>query len=73
MSHPFRVRLTHLGPIKVSHAVRHLNLTPMDYIRASRIYGEWDLWGFIITHKSEWGFMARLRILFVPINPHKSP
>ncbi len=28
-SHAFRVRLTHLDPVKVSHAVRHLNLTPM--------------------------------------------
>ena len=31
-SHAFRVRLTHMGPVKVSHAVRHLNLTPMDYV-----------------------------------------
>ena len=36
------------------------------YYRAGPIYGEW---GFIIFHKSKWGFMDRPRI-FVPINPH---
>ncbi len=36
------------------------------------LMGNGDLWGFIITHKSEWGFMATNN-LGLAINPHKSP
>ena len=38
--------------------------------RACWIYGEWDLWGLIFTHKSEWGFMGIYNILQLSINPH---
>ncbi len=51
-SHAFRVRLTHLAPIKVSYAVRHLNLTPMDYAKVeSRISRFGNISGSISPRK----------------------